>query len=106
MQVEEKITAAYQLARELEHQGSSQYIGLLFPVPTRLSLDTYSMVEALTQRAGTSRNKVMNQLVDAGIEAVLAQLDDLVVMDIEKSAGRITTVALERNAGLMERGDQ
>lgn len=98
-------TAAQQLASELQHQGKSQYVGLLFPVPTRLTLNLYSMVEALTHRAGTSRNKLMNQLVEAGIESVLKELDDAVVMDIRKQADRITTIALEKNAGVMERGE-
>jgi hypothetical protein len=102
---EVKISAAAQLATELRHEGRSQYVGLLFPVPTRLTLDVYSMVEALTQRAGTSRNKLMNQLVEAGIEAVLAELDPVVVMDLRDQADRTVSVALERNAGVLERGE-
>ncbi len=105
MNEEVKISAADQLASELQKEARSQYIGLLFPVPTRLTLDIYSMVEALTHRAGTSRNKMMNQLVEAGIEAVLAKLEEDVVMDLQNQADRTTTVALERNAGQMERGE-
>lgn len=98
-------TAAQQLAVELLHQGKSQYVGLLFPVPTRLNLDLYSLVEALTHRAGSSRNKIMNQLVEAGIEAVLKELDDDVVMEIRDNANRTAAIALEKNAGVMERGE-
>lgn len=98
-------TAAQQLASELQHHGRSQYIGLLFPVPTRLNLDVYSMVEALTHRAGTSRNKLMNQLIEAGIEAVLKELDNDVVTEIREKANDIANFALEKNTGLMERGE-
>ena len=56
-------TALDQLVSELNHSGKSQYVGLLFPVPTRLQAHLYGMVEALTHHAGTSRNKLMNQLV-------------------------------------------
>lgn len=105
MQAEFVPTAAQQLAAELQHTGKSQYTGLLFPVPTRLNLDIYSMVEALTHRAGTSRNKLVNQLLETGIEAVMNELDDDSALEIRSEANRVAHVALEKNAGLMERGD-
>ena len=98
-------TAAQQLASEVSGNGKSQYIGLLFPVPTRLTINIYSMVEALTQRAGTSRNKLVNQLLETGIEAVMKELDKDVADDIREQAGIVTSAALEKNAGLMERGN-
>lgn len=98
-------SAAEQLASELSGTGKSQYTGLLFPVPTRLQLNIYSMVEALTHRAGTSRNKLMNQLLQAGIEAVMNELDDEAAMDIRENANMVVHSAIEKNAGLMERGD-
>ena len=98
-------TAAQQLAAELQQTGKSQYTGLLFPVPTRLTLNIYSMVEALTHRAGTSRNKLVNQLLETGIEAVMNELDDDAAQQIREEANRVTLLALEKNAGLMERGD-
>ena len=98
-------TAAQQLASEVSGNGKSQYIGLLFPVPTRLTINIYSMVEALTQRAGTSRNKLVNQLLETGIEAVMKELDKDVADDIREQAGIVTSAAIEKNAGLMERGN-
>jgi hypothetical protein len=102
---EEKISSAKQLALELESGARPQFVGLLFPVPTRLTLEIYSMVEALTHRCGGSRNKMVNQLLEAGIEAVISKLDGDIAMDLQNQADRTSAVALERNGGLMERGE-
>lgn len=96
---------AQQLASQLQKEPRPQYNGLLFPVPTRLTVEIYSMVETLTHRAGTSRNKMMNQLVEAGIHAVLAELDEDVANALRDDAQSTAEIAIERNAGLMERGD-
>lgn len=94
-----------QLVSELNHSGKSQYIGLLFPVPTRLQANLYGMVEALTHHAGTSRNKLMNQLVDVGIQATLAALPEEVVSHLEERSASALNTAFEKNAGLLERGE-
>lgn len=98
-------STAKALASAVNKQGEDRYVGLLFPVPTRLTLEVYSMVEVLTSRAGTSRNKMMNQLVQAGIESVISELDDDVVQDIHEASLNVQQVAIERNGGLMERED-
>ena len=98
-------TALDQFVSELNHTGKSQYTGMLFPVPTRLSIDLYGMVEALTHHAGTSRNKVMNQLVEVGIQATLQALPDDVVENLQQSCSQTILAVCEKNAGLLERGD-
>ena len=98
-------TALDQLVSELSHSGKSQYVGLLFPVPTRLQVNLFGMVEALTHHAGTSRNKLMNQLVEVGIDATLAALPEAVVQQLQERAGEVIHVALEKNAGQLERGE-
>ena len=98
-------TALDQLVSELSHSGKSQYLGLLFPVPTRLRVHLYGMVEALTHHAGTSRNKLMNQLVEVGIEATLKALPETVVQQIQERADETIGVAVERNGGQFERGE-
>lgn len=98
-------TALGQLVSELNHSGKSQYVGLLFPVPTRLQAHLYGMVEALTHHAGTSRNKLMNQLVEVGIQATLEALPEQLVSQLEERSGEIILVACEKNAGLLERGE-
>lgn len=98
-------TALDQLVSELNHSGKSQYFGLLFPVPTRLQADLYGMVEALTHHAGTSRNKLMNQLVEVGIEATLEALPEEIVRQLQERSGEVIRVAYEKNAGLLDRGE-
>lgn len=102
---EKEITVAQMVAAEVSNHGESRYVGVLFQIPLRLPLHTYSMVEALTKRSGISRNKIVNRLLDAGIEAVIAELDEMVVMDIEKQASRIATVELERKGEELESGE-
>ena len=100
-----EVTALQQLVSELSHSGKSQYVGILFPVPTRLQANLFGMVEALTHHAGTSRNKLMNQLVEVGIDATLKALPESVVQQIEQQANSALHTALEKNAGLLERGE-
>ena len=100
-----EVTALQQLVSELSHSGKSQYVGILFPVPTRLQANLFGMVEALTHHAGTSRNKLMNQLVEVGIEATLKALPESVVQQIEEQANSALHTALEKNAGLLESGE-
>ena len=101
----QEVTALQQLVSELSHSGKSQYVGILFPVPTRLQANLFGMVEALTHHAGTSRNKLMNQLVEVGIEATLESLPESVVRQIEEQANSALNTAIEKNAGQFERGE-
>ena len=100
-----EVTALQQLVSELSHSGKSQYVGILFPVPTRLQANLFGMVEALTHHAGTSRNKLMNQLVEVGIEETLKALPESVVQQIEEQANSALNTAMEKNAGQFERGE-
>lgn len=104
-QLIESPSALDELVSELNHSGKSQYIGLVFPVPTRLQIDIYGMVEALTHHAGTSRNKMMNQLVEVGIQATLAALPASVVEQLTERAESIVATSVEKNGGLYERGE-
>ena len=101
----QEVTALQQLVSELSHTGKSQYVGILFPVPTRLQANLFGMVEALTHHAGTSRNKLMNQLVEVGIEETLKALPESVVQQIEEQANSALHTAMEKNAGQFERGE-
>lgn len=94
-----------QLVSELNHDGKSQYIGLLFPVHTRLEPATFGMLEALTHHAGTSRNKLVNQLLDVGIAATLKALPGELVEKLTIQAQLAENKAIEKNAGSLERGE-
>ena len=83
---------------ELNKTGSSSYTGMTFAVHTRLQVDLYPMVEALTKQAGTSRNKVMNQLVEIGINTTLASLPKELVSQLHRSADQILHSAMQEAA--------
>lgn len=96
---------AKRLAGEIAMGAKPQFNDLLFPVPTRLPLDVYSMLEALTHHVGTSRNKMAVRLFQAGIESVLSHLDEATVEQLEQDAAQTAQVAADRNGGLFERGE-
>jgi len=84
------------LLHELGHTGSSRYIGAVLPVSVRLELGLYAMVDVLTQRAGTSRNKVMNQLVEVAIDTVLNELPEQTAMEIRQEQGKVLIELLKQ----------
>lgn len=98
-------TPLQRLVSVLNNTGREQYIGLLFPVPTRLELETYGFLEALTHRAGVSRNRMVNSLLEVGIETVLNSLSADAFDQIREAADRVQETALAKNAGLLERGE-
>lgn len=66
------------LLSDLDHHGKPNYNEFSHPVQVRLNSTLYAQIEALTMHAGTSRNKVMNQLVQLGVDEVLSSLDESV----------------------------
>ena len=98
-------TALDQLLSELNHSGKSQYTGMLFPVRTRLQAPLYGLIEALTHHAGTSRNKVVNQLLEVGLEATLAVLPEDLAEDLRRRSGEVIHESLSKNGGTWERGE-
>lgn len=98
-------TALDQLATELNHSGKSQYTGMLVPVTTRLQVPLYGLIEALTHHAGTSRNKVVNQLLEVGLEATLSVLPEDLVEDLRRRSGEVIHETLSKNDGTWERGE-
>lgn len=98
-------TALDQIVSELNHSGKSQYSGLLYQIPVRLQADLYAMVEVLTRRAGTSRNKIVNQLVEVGIEATLGALPEGVEQELLKLQGeRMYQMHVTSEAEIIESG--
>lgn len=84
------ITALQQVVYELSNSGKSQYLGVLFPVHTRLKSPVFGMLTAFTEHSGSSRNHVVNQILEVGIEAILKSLpDDIVDSLYEKSTEAI-----------------
>lgn len=98
-------TSLDQLVSELNHSGKSQYTGVLFPVHTRLQAPLYGLIEALTHHAGTSRNKVVNQLLEVGLEATLAALPEDLAEDLRRRSGEVIHESLSKNGGTWERGE-
>jgi hypothetical protein len=94
------------LVSELNHTGKSNYAGAVYPVHTRLQADLYGMVEALTAHAGISRNKMMNRLVEVGVQTTLEALPDEVVLRLNDIANGIYQHLVDTGSGLLERGEE
>lgn len=86
MSTEFEPTALQMLVCEVKKTGTSAYSGVMLPVAARLDVKNFPMVEALTAHLGTSRNKVINDLLAVGIETLLSGLSAEVVDDLNKNA--------------------
>lgn len=97
-------TAFDQFVSGLNHSFKPQYTGMLFPVHTRLQAPLYGLIEVLTHHAGTSRNRVVNQLLEVGLEATLAALPEDLVEDLRRRSGEVVHDSLIKNGVTWERG--
>lgn len=92
-------TALDEFVSELKQTGTSRYTGVLFPVHTRLQPKLFGLIEALTQHVGTSRNKVVNQLLEVGVEATLSALPDDLVEQLSQHASGAVSEWITKNGG-------
>lgn len=58
----------------VEKTATSEYSGQMNPVSVRLPIDIAAMVYALSQHSGVSKNKMMVELLDLGIETLWGAL--------------------------------
>ena len=70
-----------------------------------LDVSVPGAIEALTHHAGTSRNKVVNQLLEVGLEATLAALPEDLAEDLRRRCGEVIHESLSKNGGTWERGE-
>jgi hypothetical protein len=63
---------------------------------TRLERHLFERVEGLAALAGTSRNKVMNQLVEIAIELTLEELSPEAVKQVLREGGKAASALDER----------
>ena len=74
MEDDHQVSALDRIVSRLEHSRESNPRVKSYAVHARLREDIYIMVEALTWYAGTSRNVIVNHLLDVGIERTLRAL--------------------------------
>lgn len=80
----------------LTGMGSYSAHGMVINMTFRLYPRPYGIGEAMATRAGISRNAMLNQLIEAGIDAVLADLPADVREDIEHDAGDVIAAVLKK----------
>ena len=95
---------ALKLLAEVKKSASSSYHGGYIQVPFRVELSSYTRLEALVKHTGSSRNKIMNDLLRIGIESLASQLDDEIIATLFKIEKEITADLFA--SGKIKSGDQ
>lgn len=98
-------TPLQSLVAELQHFGKSDYMGLLFPVSLRLQPSIYGLVEAFANQSGSSRNKVINQLLEIALDSTLASLPVDLANDLTRRSGDLVHKSLTEK-GVSLKGGQ
>ena len=92
------------LVAEVKKSASSSYHGGYIQVPFRVEFASYTRLEALVKHTGSSRNKIMNDLLRIGIETLAASLDDETIKTLFEIETSITADLYA--SGKMKSGDQ
>lgn len=79
--------AARIAARMLNEHGINEEIEELYPLSVRLPASTKAMVDEMAENAGVSRNSMAIELIQAGIQSVLARLPDPIAQELREGAG-------------------
>ena len=79
------------LLQKLKKSASSSYHGGYIQVPFRVEFASYTRLEALAKHTGSSRNKIMNDLLRVGIETLAASLDDETIETLFEIEASITS---------------
>lgn len=69
-------SAAKFFAAMLEGKGSSKFTTMSKLISARLPVGLLGAIDAFAETTGSNRNKVIVHLLEAGIEAVLDQIED------------------------------
>jgi hypothetical protein len=92
------------LVAEVKKSASSSYHGGYIQVPFRIEFASYTRLEALVKHTGSSRNKIMNDLLRIGIETLAASLDDETIKTLFEIETSITADLYA--SGKIKSGDQ
>ena len=97
-------TYAERLAAVVEGRGSMNYMAAAKQLSLRLPLETLVRVDAFSISAGMSRNSMIEHLLNAGMEAASAHLDDETLEQLNHSASQFA-LYLEQDIETV-RGDE
>lgn len=97
-------TALDFLVNELEKTGTSTGASTktTFPVMARIEPHLFGLIEAMTEKAGASRNSIINQLLQVGISATIGVLDEEISEELCRRGDSFVEAAMEK--ALLEGG--
>lgn len=83
-------SAVDELVALIKKNGTTDYTGVLFPVHTRLHIDVFGLLQAITEHSGLSRNQMVNRLLRVGIDATLEALPSELAQQLLLRSGHFT----------------
>jgi len=81
-------TTAEIIASQVIGSGRSGYTGVVVPATLRLPAHLMAHADELAHRAKISRNFMLSQLIEAGIDAVFSNLNDADLQAIHDGSAR------------------
>lgn len=97
-------TSLQLLVAEVKKSATSSYHGGYIQVPFRIEFSSYTRLEALVKHTGSSRNKIMNDLLRIGLDNLYASLDDRTIKTLFDIETGITADLYQ--SGKIKSGDQ
>lgn len=80
----ENITRAQHAAAILEGRGTTEYIGATKVISVRLPMTLEARVQAFAHKSGKTRNGMIAELLEVGLEEVSKHLEDATLEDINE----------------------
>lgn len=93
-------TALDFLVNELEKTGTTTgaMVKMTFPVMARIEPHLFGLIEAMTEKAGSSRNSIINQLIQVGISATIGALDEEISEELCRRGDSFVETAMVKAA--------
>ena len=98
-------TYAERLAAVVEGRGTMNYMAAAKQLSLRLPLETLVRVDAFSMSAGMSRNSMIEHLLNAGMEAASAHLDEETLEQLSEYSASQFSLLLEQDIETI-RGDE
>lgn len=89
------VTAASHAAGMIMGVAKTDYTGVTKVITARVNLMLACHVFAIAHKSGLSRNAMITTILDAGIEAINAELPDEVLLEIEALKQEFINIAIE-----------
>jgi len=81
-------TKAQMVYSQVAGSGVSRYVGLVTPTTLRLPVLFMGYVDELAARAGVSRNHMLTQVIECGLDSIWSVMSDSDCSEISRAGGQ------------------